>query len=321
MKTNKPWLTLAVLAAASLVAGIIALAFGSVHLNFAELFSKAHNETYTILMGIRLPRVLCALLIGGMLGVSGAMLQAVFKNHLADPFITGISSGAALGAAIAIVLGAPVVALWAVAGGVAAVFLVYGLSIKYGKLNMAYLLLAGVMLGSLFYSLIMLISTIFNKDLIKVIFLMMGDLSSASLPTIFWTFVGSVIVIAGAIYFANDLNIISTGEEEAVSVGVNVEFIKGFYFIAASILTGLAVALSGVIGFVGLVIPHFTRRFTGSDMRFLIPGSFLAGGLFLLAADTLARTIFLPGEIPVGIVTGLIGVPVFMVVLKGGKKK
>ena len=149
-------------------------------------------------------------------------------------------------------------------------------------------------------------------------FWLLGDLSGSNINAI-----GVILllaVISTAVYFSNDLNILTTGEDEAKSVGVNTEFIKALYFIIAGLLTGISVSLSGVIGFVGLVIPHILRFFTGSDMRILIPASFAAGGLFLLIADTIARTLFLPGEVPVGIITGLIGAPVFITLLLKKKK-
>jgi iron complex transport system permease protein len=299
---------------------LTALKFGSVNIGFKEIFGIIAGKTgraddKIIITAIRMPRIVYAVLVGGMLGLSGAILQAVLKNPLADPFVTGISSGAAFGAVLSIIAGFTFIMIPSAALGIITILVVYRLSIIYGRLNITYLLLTGVMIGSLFSGLIMLLSTIFNKDLMRVMFWLMGDLSGADVSVLKYALIFAFIAFAGAMYFANDLNILSTGEEEAGTVGVNVELVKTIYFIIASLLTGISVSLSGVIGFVGLVIPHVMRIFIGSDMRWLMPASFITGGIFLLLADTIARTIFLPAEIPVGIITGLIGAPVFIFIL------
>jgi iron complex transport system permease protein len=298
----------------------MALGFGSVKIDIKEIISflagqGAGSDNYQIIMKIRLPRVVFAMLVGGMLAASGAMLQGIFKNPLVDPFITGISSGAALGASAAIVAGMSLIMLPAMAGAVITILLVYRISIIYGRVNLSNLLLTGVMTGSLLSGVILLLAAVFNRDMVKVMFWMMGDLSSLNAGYLKFTVPAVAVLLAAAMYFSNDLNILSTGEEEAKSVGVNTELIKTIYFIIAGLLTGAAVSLSGVIGFVGLVVPHVMRFITGPDHRRLIPASFLAGAVFLLAADTAARTVFLPGEIPVGIVTSLIGAPVFIFLL------
>jgi iron complex transport system permease protein len=316
---KKNILFLSALAAMLIFGGLLALGFGSVRIGTGEIldFMLGKNipaQDLSILARIRLPRIIFALLVGGMLGVSGAMLQGVFRNPLVDPFITGISSGAALGASLAIVAGFSIMPA-AMAGAVLTIFTVHRLSVIYGKVNLTNLLLTGVMAGSLLSALIMLFAAVFNRDLVKVMFWMMGDLSSLNPGYLKLAVPAVVLLLAAAMYFSNDLNILSTGEEEARSVGVNAEAVKTIYFIISGLLTGAAVSLSGVIGFVGLVVPHIIRFITGPDQRVLIPASFLTGGIFLLLADTVARTVFLPGEIPVGIVTGLIGAPVFIFLL------
>ena len=317
------FITITVLFILLCIGFIWAVCSGSINIGAGEIASilsgKSENtQNYHIIMDIRLPRILFALIVGGMLGISGAILQGILKNPLVDPYITGISSGAALGASIFIIMGVSSVFFPAMAGALLTMFMVYRLSIVYGKMNITSILLIGIMAGSFFSSLVLLLSAVFNRDIVKVMFWLLGDLSGASVSA--WPVLLLAGVFGAAVYFANDLNILMTGEEEAKTVGVNTEFIKTMYFIIASLLTGIAVALSGVIGFVGLVIPHVLRFFTGADMRLLIPSSFLAGGFFLLVSDTLARTVFLPGEIPVGIVTGLIGAPVFIfLLLKRGR--
>jgi iron complex transport system permease protein len=308
------------LAVLTAVAAFIALSFGSVRISPAEILDffagkNTASDNFQIIMKIRLPRVIFAMLVGGMLAVSGAMLQGIFKNPLVDPFITGISSGAALGASAAIIAGLSTIMFPAMAGAVITILLVYRISIIYGRVNLSNLLLTGVMAGSLLSGVILLLAAVFNRDIVKVMFWLMGDLSSINFSYLAFILPAVIVLTGGAMYFSNDLNILSTGEEEAKSVGVNTELIKTIYFIIAGLLTGAAVALSGVIGFVGLVVPHMIRFITGPDNRKLIPASFLAGGVFLLIADTIARTVFLPGEIPVGIVTSLIGAPVFIFLL------
>jgi iron complex transport system permease protein len=303
-----------------LIVVFISFISGSVNITIKELFDSflgknPNSDNALIVLKIRLPRILLAILAGGVLSVTGAVLQALFKNPLVDPFITGVSSGAAFGATIAIIFNLNSITLLAVLGAVFTILFVYGLSRKNGSLNLYNLLLIGVMVSSFFSALIMFLSALFNKDLVKVVFWLMGDLSITDFILLKYSYIISIIVIIFCIFFSNDLNILSLNEDEAKVSGVRTEFIKTFYFISSGILTGIAVALSGVIGFVGLVIPHVVRFFTGPDLRGLIPVSFLAGAAFLLGCDTIARTIFLPSEIPVGIITGLVGAPVFVFIL------
>jgi iron complex transport system permease protein len=310
-----------------IIAAVAALKAGSVDVSWHKIFNifcnmQNHGDPDCAIIGsIRLPRIIYAILVGGMLGASGAILQALFRNPLVDPFITGISSGAALGAAIGIIAGMSSLMTPSVLGAVLAILFVYRVSNVHGSINVNNLLLTGVMTGSMLSAVIMLLNAVFSRDIIKVVFWLMGDLSSINLNMLLPSSIFAAAVIAPSVYFANDLNIISSGEETAGSLGVNTERIKLFYFLAASILTGLSVALSGVIGFVGLIVPHIMRRMTGPDMRILIPASFLGGALFLLLSDTVARTVFLPGELPAGIITGLIGAPVFIYILAKDKRK
>ncbi|HDT15126.1 MAG TPA: iron ABC transporter permease [Firmicutes bacterium] len=302
------------------IAGLAGLKAGSVNIPADDILKymageNADDSGFVVIMKIRLPRILLAVLIGGMLAVSGAVLQALLRNPLVDPFITGISSGAAFGAAAAIIVGFAVISIPAMAGAVITAFVVYRFSVRSGRSDVTNLLLIGVMTGSFFSALIMMLNAVFSRDLVKVVFWLMGDLSGVMSGELKAAAVFAAIIIAAGILFANDLNIVSAGEEEAKVLGVKTEFVKAFYFIGASLLAGAAVSLSGVIGFVGLIIPHIIRRFTGPDMRVLIPASFLGGAVFLLVSDTLARVVFLPAELPVGVITGLIGAPMFMALL------
>jgi iron complex transport system permease protein len=300
-----------------------ALCLGSAPITPADVFRAITNsgdaQTIGIINQIRLPRALFAALVGGMLALSGALLQALLKNPLVDPFITGISSGAAFGAACAIMAGASGLLAPSMAGAALAMFIVYRISLSAGVLNLTRLLLAGVIMGSFFSSLIMLLNALFSKDLIKVVFWLMGDLSNINPGLLLYSAMALFAAIGVAMFFANDLNILTTGEDEARSMGVRVEMIKAIYFSIAGVLTAVSVALSGVIGFVGLIVPHVVRAVVGPDMRLMIPCSFLAGAIFLLASDTLARTAFLPSEIPVGVITGLVGAPVFIYFMMKGR--
>jgi len=302
----------------------LSLSIGSVKLNFIQiiktLFNKEKEQIYElIVLNIRLPRIIFSIFIGGLLAMSGAILQSILKNPLADPYITGISSGAALGATFGIIVGANNIFLPAIAGAFLTILFVYKASLVYGKINTGSLLLIGVMTGTFLSSIIMLLSTVFNRDLVKVVFWLMGDLSNIEPIYVNLLVFFSLIIIIFVILFSNDLNIIATGEEEAKTLGVNTEFLKTYYFILSSLIVAICVSLSGIIGFVGLIIPHIIRYFIGSDNRFLLPASFILGGIFLLLSDTLARFLFLPIEIPVGIITGIIGAPIFIILILNRK--
>ncbi len=280
------------------------------------------EETRIILREIRLPRVLLAALVGGGLSVSGAALQGLLGNPLADPYIIGVSSGAAVGAALAMILGYG--AAW---GGLAvpaagfvtallAMAIVLGLSRRGGRLPVQGFLLAGIVVGSFFWSLVTLLLTLSGKDMQTVLFWLMGSFSGAD-----WTRIGvsAVLIGCGALgltAFAQDLNLISTGEEPALHLGVNVERTKLIIVALAALATAASVAVSGVIGFVGLMVPHMTRRLTGPDHRVLLPASALFGAAFLILADTAARTAFGATEAPVGLLTALLGAPFFFLILR-----
>ncbi|HPI03662.1 MAG TPA: iron ABC transporter permease [Candidatus Goldiibacteriota bacterium] len=302
----------------------VALCFGSAKISFMDIVSILGGAgygtpDYMIITGLRLPRIILAVIVGAMLGISGAVLQSLFRNSLVDPFITGISSGAALGASIGIISGLTFIIAPAFAGAMLAVFFVYGVSIKEGRVNSSRLLLTGVMTGTMLSSLVMLLSAVNSRDIVKVIYWLMGDLSASDYTQIKFAAILLIAALGAAMFYANDVNVMSSGEETASTLGVNAEFLKLFYFILASILTAAAVSLSGVIGFIGLVVPHAVRKFTGPDLRLLLPACAFSGALFLLLCDTAARTAFLPGELPVGVITGLIGAPVFIILARRGK--
>lgn len=284
-------------------------------------------ETHQIIIwSIRLPRVLLGVLVGSSLAIAGAAFQGMFKNPMADPFVIGISSGAALGSTIAIILKASIsflgmssISLFAFIGALAAVFTVYNISRIKNKVPVTTLLLAGVAIGQFLTAIMSFLMVIFSNDMAKIVYWTMGSLAGkgwsplirVSLPVI-----GSIILIN---FFARDLNIMLTGEDSAKSLGINVEKTKMYILILGTFMVAMVVSVSGIIGFVGLIIPHIVRIIIGPDHRVLLPASALVGAIFMIFADTIARTIISPVEIPVGIITALFGGPFFLYLLKKTK--
>ncbi len=275
---------------------------------------------YQVVFGLRLPRIALGIVVGAALSVAGAGFQALLRNPLADPYVLGVSSGAALGAIISLIVApqAPLVMQGAAfAGAAATIAVVYFLGRRGGQLDSATLLLAGIISASFLSAIIMfLMTTLPGRDLRGMAFWLMGDL--ATMPAIKPWFLFVVLGLAvGAIYTTtSDLNLILSGEQEARHLGVNVRRVKLVVYVAASLLTGLAVSVSGAIGYVGLLVPHVMRMLFGSDYRLLIPTSALGGAIAVVAADTLARTVVAPTELPVGAMTALAGAPVFIYLLR-----
>ena len=279
-----------------------------------------------ILFKVRIPRVLLALLVGASLSVSGAVFQGLLKNPLADPYLLGVSSGAALGASIIILsslpfffFGVPVVPFAAFIGAILSMFLVYGLARTKGKISLHTLLLSGVIINFSFSALIMLIITLSNKGLAEVVVWMMGTLNNTNYDLLPYITPVALLLMFIIYMFSNDLNIIAVGEETAVFLGVKTEKVKKMLFVLTSMLTALAVSVSGLIGFVGLIIPHIARMLVGPDHRILIPFSAILGGIFLILSDTLCRSVIAPSEIPTGVVTAILGGPFFLYLLKRRK--
>jgi iron complex transport system permease protein len=281
-----------------------------------------------IITKIRLPRILTASLVGMGLSVVGTSFQAMFKNPMADPYVLGISSGAALGGALALVmgiserfLGLGAVTLFAFIGALLTTFLVYNIARVGNKIPTTTLLLAGVAV-SYFMSAIISMIMVFNRQAVeKIVFWTMGSLATSNWNTniilLIVIFVGSAIIY----YFNKDLNILLTGDDSARSLGVNVEKVKKILLVVASLIVAAAVSFCGIIGFVGLIVPHAMRMFVGPNHKYLIPFSALGGAFFLLICDTLARTIAAPSELPVGAITALFGAPYFAYLLIKNKKK
>jgi iron complex transport system permease protein len=278
----------------------------------------------SIILDLRLPRILSGALVGSALAMAGSVLQALLRNPLADPFVLGISSGAAVGAVLAILFGLGTTFLGAYAvpgsafgGALFTLFLVYFIARVEGRAPTNTMLLAGVIVSSFFSAVIMfLISATSDEQIYNVTFWLMGNLeymASQSLGVIFlFLMVGGGILLA----LARDFNLLALGEETASELGVDVEKVKKTAFIFASLITGAVVSVSGLIGFVGLIVPHVVRMIWGPDHRFLLPASALVGAMLMVVADTLARTVMAPTEIPVGVVTAMGGAPFFVYLLR-----
>ena len=278
------------------------------------------SEFWLVVFGLRLPRIALGILVGAALSVAGAGFQALLRNPLADPYVLGVSSGAALGAIVSLIA-APHVAgaiqVAAFAGAAGTIAAVYFLGRRGGQLDSATLLLAGIVAASFLSAIIMfLMTTLSGRDLRGMAFWLMGELSTS--PSIDLRFLYFVLFVAlGAIYTtSSDLNLILTGEQEARHLGVNVNRVKLVVYVAASVLTGLAVSVSGAIGYVGLLVPHLMRMLFGTDYRVLIPASAIGGAIVIVFADMLARTVVAPTELPVGAMTALVGAPVFIYLMR-----
>jgi len=274
-----------------------------------------------IILHIRLPRIILAGMVGASLSVAGVVFQALFRNPLADPYILGISSGSAVGAILAIILGKGLglltVSTASFCGALLTIMLVLGIGRSGYRFHANMLLLAGVVVGSFFSAIIMFLISITQDERVhSMIFWLMGDFSFSKYSEIMVVAPFVVIGVFIIYLYAHPLNLIVTGEETALQLGVEVEKVKRLLLITASLITGVVVSVSGVIGFVGLMVPHMMRMVLGSDHRLLLPASCLFGLSFLVIADTIARTIIAPLELPVGVVTAIFGAPFFIYLLR-----
>lgn len=276
------------------------------------------------ILNYRLARILFGALAGGSLAVAGVLFQAILRNALATPFTLGVASGSSFGAVLAIVLGLqvtvlgiPVVSVAAFLGAMLTVGLVFMIARTRRALPTFTLLLAGVTLNFIFAALILFIHYLatFTETFLMVRW-MMGNVTDTSYALILKTAPPILVTLALLVWLAPELNLLAAGEEWATTRGVNVGRLKKITFIAASLLTGLITAVTGPIGFVGLIVPHALRLIGGADHRVLIPGAFFVGGGFLVLCDTAARTVLAPSELPVGVVTALLGGPFFIFLLK-----
>jgi iron complex transport system permease protein len=324
---NKKILLLPVLIIILILISIFCLALGGTKIplkdTFYALFHPYVTDGFqTIIWQIRIPRILLGIIVGAGLAASGCVFQGILRNPLADPYTLGVSGGAAFGASIGIILGLGAYTLPAAGflGALGCIFLVYTIaSRKY--FSIATLILAGVVLSFLFGALVLLMFALLSTDRIhSVLMWLMGDLSSTEFRL---TKVVGFFVIAAIIFlyfFSSEIDILTLGEEKATHLGVDTQKTLKILFVVSSLIAGVCVSASGIIGFVGLIIPHFMRRFTGPGHGILIPASALGGAIFLSLADTAARTIIYPVELPVGVITGIFGGTVFLIFLLRTKK-
>jgi iron complex transport system permease protein len=288
-----------------------------------EADSTSLGTSEIIMVQIRFPRVLMGFLVGASLAAVGVTLQALLRNPLADPYVLGVSSGSALGVSVGILFGIgstlmllPMLPLFGFAGGLLALLLIYRLAQSKGRLPIHSLLLAGVILSAILTAFIMFITSIMEPNRSAGLMAwLMGSLTAPNYPALGIFLLYAVFVLVILMHKAQSLNMLTLGEETARSLGVETEGIKKQLFALTALLTGAIVSVSGMIGFVGMVVPHAVRLVFGSDHRLLLPASALVGGMFLAVADTIARTIMAPAEIPVGIVTALTGGPFFLYLL------
>jgi iron complex transport system permease protein len=318
-------LVLIFLSGALLLVGLGALTAGSVRFPLSEVWAglcgaRAEAQAVVVIREIRLPRILLAMLVGAALAVSGTGLQALLRNPLADPYVLGISSGAALGAIVAFWAGGRVAAaspLIAFLGAALTMLWVYLLGRRAGRLASYTLLLAGVVTASFLSAVILFVLTLLSsRDVRGTAFWLMGDLSGVTGEQLRLLFPAVVLAIGCLYWFAKDLNVLLLGEEEAAHLGVNVGRVETAVYLLASLLTALAVSVSGAIGYLGLLVPHLGRMLVGNDHRMLLPTAALGGAIILVLSDTLARTVLAPAELPVGAVTAVAGAPVFIYLLR-----
>ena len=324
MYSGRYGLLFATLIIAVVACFVFALALGSADIGFFDamraLGGTGTDEVRTLIVELRLPRALTAFAVGGLLAVAGVLMQVLLRNPLADPYILGTSGGAAVAALLAMLLGLSslIIDLAAFGGALAATLLVFSIAHGTGSWTPTRLLLTGVVLASGFSAATtMLLALSPEQQLRGMLFWLMGDLSFAFEPARSLLLLLVLTIVATLV--ARHLNVLARGELQAAIVGLPVAGFRYLVFIASSLATAVAVTTVGVIGFVGLVVPHLMRIITGSDHRVIVPASALAGGALLVVADTLARTIMAPRQLPVGALTAAIGVPLFLFLMSRSK--
>jgi len=306
-----------------LLISLIALAAGPTSIKISSLlnalfFSEGDTTVTQIIFEIRLPRVLFAISVGGGLSIAGAVFQAMLMNPLAEPYILGISSGGTFGAVLSFLLGLSFIGTqtFAFGGSILVMLLVFVLGKRFGELEPNRLLLSGVMIGAFFSAGILLMMTLLNDSLRTAVFWLIGNLSIAEKDNLIFVLPSTFVVIIILITLSHKFNILSMGSDTAKQLGLNVSGLKNLTYVLVSLMVGTLVSISGIIGFVGLLIPHVCRMIFGTDNRIVFPASFFIGAAYLTFADTIARTIAAPVEIPVGAITALIGAPVFIYLLR-----
>ena len=313
-----------------IASAVLSLSVGEMNLGFTDIFrilvQRHESMEYTIVSQIRLPRILLGIAVGGALSLSGVLLQGVYRNPLVEPYTLGISGGASLGVAFAIVfglhsfIGSFVLPIAGFTGSFLIIFLVYTISSRSGRVSIQSMLLTGVMVSFIASSSMMLLMAITStENLHGIIFWIMGSLDEPDMSLIYLTLILSVFSLVASYLFVQPLNALRLGEEKAKHLGINTDTAIKLLFLLASLLAGVSVAVAGVIGFVGLIIPHLMRLLVGSDYRILLISSFLSGAIFLVLSDVIARTIISPNELPIGVITGIVGGMVFLLMMSRSK--
>ena len=309
---------------------ILSLSIGEIPIPYKkipQILADKESMEYGVLFYIRIPRTLLGFAIGGSLSLAGAILQGIYRNPLVEPYTLGISGGASLGVTFAIVAGLHLlnILLLPLAGFIGAfttIFLVYTLSLKKGALSVNRMLLIGVMISFISSSLMMfLMSITATENIHGIVFWIMGSLNESNTAMIGAMVVLSIVCLLISYLFVMPLNALRLGEEKARHLGINSNATIRILFVITSVLTGACIAVGGVIGFVGLIIPHIVRLFVGSDYRIMLVSSFLSGSIFLILCDIIARTIISPNELPIGVITGIVGGVVFIVLLSRSQKR
>lgn len=322
---NKRAITLlGILCLTGAISLIVSLSAGSINISWQEIissfFTDQRNMPQQLVQELRLPRASGAFVTGALLALAGALMQVLLRNPLADPYVLGVSGGAAVAALLAILAGASslVLSASAFAGALLSMLLVFGLAHGKGSWTTTRLLLTGIVLAAGWGAMISFLLAISpDQNLRSMLFWLMGDLSYARNIKPALAFLGMGLLIS--LFVARSLNILSQGELQAASLGVNTYQLRILIYMIASMLTASAVMLAGSIGFIGLVVPHMIRLMGFADNRILLPAATLLGGSLLVLADTLARTIIAPQQLPVGVISAAIGVPVFLLLLYRGQ--
>ncbi len=316
------FLLLALFSAGSI---LIASAIGSVMLDWSQWLTAMTDSTSEfgeLLWRLRLPRAAAAWTVGALLSLSGCLMQVLLRNPLADPDILGVSGGASFAALLGMTLGvaASILPTLAWAGAMVSILIVFSLSRGEGPWSGTRLLLTGVVTASGWAALISLLLTLGpDSSLRGMLFWLIGDLSYARLP--YWALAILIVVFLACFGIARSLNVLAMGETTARLLGEPTRKLLWLIYLLASVLTATAVSVAGNIGFVGLIVPHLMRLLVGSDHRILLPAAAMFGGLFLVLSDTLARTVVAPRQLPVGVVTALLGVPLFLLLLNRARVK
>jgi iron complex transport system permease protein len=328
------------LCAALVIVIALATSIGSVHVPFGTTFSiladklpfididqSWSNATATIVLDIRLPRIILAGLVGAALAIAGATYQGLFRNPLADPYLIGVAQGASLGAVIGFLLpaawnltGIGIIPIFAFIGAIVSTIIVYLLARRGKTLPVTTLILAGVALSALLSSIVSYLIISSGNKLHSIIFWMMGSFSGSQWSEVLivlpYVGVGTAVIVI----FARLLNVMQLDEEQAQQLGINVESFKLILLAAATLITAASVSFVGTIGFVGIIIPHAVRLIWGADHRFLLPLSILTGAIFMILTDLISRTVLAPTEIPIGVITAICGAPFFLYLLRRRKK-